>query len=454
MEGNLNMVPGGGSFGVIDLQQQSMRYNHHQAQPPQQQPLHAVMDTDPRQGPVLHPSIHDVFPPLSMGTMQDWDRSVSLAEYNKTERVRNVASDDDEICLMEDASNCQGGGGEGAKGSLWHRVKWSDQMVKLLITAVSYTGQDVSSGYGGGGGGGGRGRMKFALMLKKGKWKSISKVMAERGFYVSPQQCEDKFNDLNKRYKRLNDILGRGTSCQVVEKPELLDLMDHLSEKSKEDVRKILSSKHLFYEEMCSYHNGNRLHLPHDPALQRSLQLALESREISETSDGRMKSNDDYDENDHAGESDDCDEFEECHTARGNSHAICGAMSGKSAKRAKQDLSREEFSFGNALEASKTNQLSSQNVQIDMNQAYPEGSKSAWYQSQMIQSQTLKLEEQRTKIQMEMLELEKQRLKWQKFSKKKDRELEKMRLENERMKLENEGMALELKRRQMGLKGV
>nr|DAD46122.1 TPA_asm: hypothetical protein HUJ06_004352 [Nelumbo nucifera] len=25
----------------------------------------------------------------------------------------------------------------------------------------------------------------------------------EKGFYVSPQQCEDKFNDLNKRYKRV-----------------------------------------------------------------------------------------------------------------------------------------------------------------------------------------------------------------------------------------------------------
>lgn len=24
---------------------------------------------------------------------------------------------------------------------------------------------------------------------------------------------------------------------------------------------------------MCSYHNGNRLHLPHDPALQRSSRL-------------------------------------------------------------------------------------------------------------------------------------------------------------------------------------
>lgn len=68
----------------------------------------------------------------------------------------------------------------------------------------------------------------------------------KKGCYVSPQQCEDKFNDLNKRYKRLNDILGRGIACRVVENPTLLDSMDHLSSKVKEDVRKLLSSKHLF----------------------------------------------------------------------------------------------------------------------------------------------------------------------------------------------------------------
>ncbi|XAR53093.1 hypothetical protein NMG60_11021494 [Bertholletia excelsa] len=124
----------------------------------------------------------------------------------------------------------------------------------------------------------GGGRRKSAILPKKGKWRSISEVMAERGYRVSPQQCEDKFNDLNKRYKKLNDLLGKGTSCKVVENPVLLDLMD-LSEKVKDDIRKILSSKQLFYEEMCSYHNGNKLYLPHDQSLQRSMQLALTSND-------------------------------------------------------------------------------------------------------------------------------------------------------------------------------
>ncbi|KAL4573262.1 hypothetical protein LXL04_020061 [Taraxacum kok-saghyz] len=80
--------------------------------------------------------------------------------------------------------------------------------------------------------------------------------MMERGFYVSPQQCEDKFNDLNKRYKRVNDILGKGTACKVVENQSLLETMDHLPPKLKDEAKKLLNSKHLFFREMCAYHNS------------------------------------------------------------------------------------------------------------------------------------------------------------------------------------------------------
>ncbi|URE29510.1 hypothetical protein MUK42_36376 [Musa troglodytarum] len=271
-------------------------------------------------------------------------------------------------------------------------MKWTDAMVRLLITAVSYVGEDAPSECGG--------RRKYAILQKKGKWKAISKVMAERGCYVSPQQCEDKFNDLNKRYKRLTDILGRGTSCKVVENPALLDRLN-LSEKMKDDVRKILSSKHLFYEEMCSYHNCNRLNLPADPALQRSLQLALGSRDEH---DRRRGSHEDVDEDDQSADGDD-----------------------------------EE---GDAEEHSLT---------IDMNQVFSEGSKSTLIQQHWVNSYPLQLEEKKLHIQAQMLELKKQRYKWQRFSKKKDRELNMMRMENERMKLENECLSLELRQKEMEL---
>nr|GMC51370.1 transcriptional regulator EFH1 isoform X2 [Ipomoea batatas] len=101
-------------------------------------------------------------------------------------------------------------------------MKWTDNMVRLLIMVVYYIGDEVGS---------------EDVLQKKGKWKSVSRAMMERGLYVSPQQCEDKFNDLNKRYKRVNDIIGKGTACKVVENQTLLETLD-LSPKMKEEAKR------------------------------------------------------------------------------------------------------------------------------------------------------------------------------------------------------------------------
>lgn len=434
MEGNLpagNMIPGA-PYGGLDLQGSMRVHPHLHQQHHQQQSPHTLHQQHhhphPRQGSALQPSIPEGFP-LTIGHMQDSDQAISLADYNKAERGKNSTSDDDEPSFTEDTVEGNHESGKGKKNSPWQRMKWTDSMVKLLITAVSYIGEDANSECSVGG------RRKFAILQKKGKWKSVSKVMAERGCFVSPQQCEDKFNDLNKRYKRLNDVLGRGTSCQVVENPALLDMMDHLSEKTKEDVRKILSSKHLFYEEMCSYHNGNRLHLPADPALQRSLQLALRSRDDHDVNDAKKHPQDDFDEDDQDAETDDRDEFEENHGYGDNQRSLF--------KKMKQGQAHEDVTFENPIHSHQ------QNPYTDMNQLFPEGSKAAWMQKQWMKSRSLQLEEQKLDLQIQALELEKQRFKWQRFSKKKDRELDKLRMENERMKLENERMALELRRKEM-----
>ena len=446
MEGHLShggMIPSGASYGGLDLQG-SMRA-HQQGQQPhtihQQQQQHHPHQC---QTSSVHPSLHEGFP-LTMGTLHNCEQTMSMVDYNKTERSKNSASEEDEPSFTEEGIDCHNEVSRGKKGSLWQRVKWTDKMVKLLITAVSYIGEDAGPD------GSGGGRRKFAVLQKKGKWKSISKVMAERGYHVSPQQCEDKFNDLNKRYKRLNDMLGRGTSCQVVENPSLLDLIDYLTEKEKDDVRKILSSKHLFYEEMCSYHNGNRLHLPHDPALQHSWQLALRSRDDHDNEDIRQHQHDDPDEEDQDVETDDRDDLEDNNASHGD-RGIYGLF-GDSGKRFRQGQGREDIAFGNSLniqDCHRSSYSQSQLAQADINQALPEGTKVAWLQKQWIDSRSLQLEERKLQIQVEMLELEKQRLKWQRFTKKRDRELEKLRMENERMKLENERMALELKRKEMG----
>ncbi|PWA43984.1 sequence-specific DNA binding transcription factor [Artemisia annua] len=130
-----------------------------------------------------------------------------------------------------------GGDGKLRKGSPWQRMKWTDNMVRLLIMVVFYIGDEVGSDQQPPAGGG------------------DMVAMMERGFYVSPQQCEDKFNDLNKRYKRVNDILGKGIACKVVENQTLLESMD-IPKKLKEEAKKLLNSKHLFFREMCAYHNS------------------------------------------------------------------------------------------------------------------------------------------------------------------------------------------------------
>ncbi|PWA89220.1 hypothetical protein CTI12_AA112710 [Artemisia annua] len=143
-------------------------------------------------------------------------------------------SDDDEPSFMEDGNNENLRRVKGRKGgsSQWQRMKWSDSRVRLLIEVVSCVDDDDGGNVEGAGG---SGRRSSGCLQKKGKWKMVSNMMVSKGCEVSPQQCEDKFNDLNKRYKRLNDILGRGVSCRVVENPSLMDSMPRLSAKMKED---------------------------------------------------------------------------------------------------------------------------------------------------------------------------------------------------------------------------
>ncbi|KAK3136186.1 hypothetical protein QOZ80_5BG0429410 [Eleusine coracana subsp. coracana] len=374
-------------------------------------------------------------------TDQDQLSEFQFGEHGKVDHhqhshhhTKNSLSDDEEHGMHEDGTGSQTG--KGKKGCAWHRMKWTDSMVKLLITAVSYTGEDPGADLGGG-------RRNCAMMQKKGKWKAISKVMGERGCLVSPQQCEDKFNDLNKRYKRLTDILGRGTTCMVVEKPELLDGMNNLSDKMKDDARKILSSKHLFYEEMCSYHNNNRISLPEDPALQRSLQLALRCKDEY---DARKRASGDAEEDDHSAdteeEEDNDDEHHTMHVNKGGPPMH---------KRVRHMVDQEDIGFGNSSSSHDYSRRSDpHSITVDTNKNFPDGTNLALVKKDLA-IQSAEIEKQRMQIEAEALELAKQRLKWEQFSKRKDQELENMRLENEQMKLENKCLELEVRHRELEL---
>jgi hypothetical protein len=265
------------------------------------------------------------------------------------------------------------------------------------------------------------------MLKRKGKWKLVSTSMNERGFAVSPQQCEDKFNDLNKRYKRLTDILGRGTTCQIVENPHLLEGVN-LSGKLREEAKKLLSSKHLHYEEMCSYHNRNRLCLLDDPTLQKSLRLGLRSREDPgkkssfgyDNEDDQMMFSDDDDEDEDDEFNDDIEITAEDHHHR--SHGTKKLQTDQGDTRSGSHLSEIA-----AIDVSKVCEGS----------GAPSGEKKSTHE--------IEIEKRRLKIKTEMIKIEQRHLKWLRFSEEKDRDLQKMRLENEKMRLENERLELELK---------
>jgi hypothetical protein len=54
-------------------------------------------------------------------------------------------SDEDEQSYTEEGVDGHNDANKGKKGSPWQRVKWTDKMVRLLITAVSYIGEDAVS---------------------------------------------------------------------------------------------------------------------------------------------------------------------------------------------------------------------------------------------------------------------------------------------------------------------
>ncbi|KAI9126897.1 hypothetical protein K1719_002493 [Acacia pycnantha] len=327
-------------------------------------------------------------------------------------------SEDDEPNHAEDA-NCENyDGGKNKKRSPWHRMKWTDSIVRLLIGVVACVGDDGTiQGMDGH-------RSRSGCLQKKGKWKTVSKIMIKNGCHVSPQQCEDKFNDLNKRYKKLNDILGRGTSCKVVENPALMDSLPNLPAKMKDVVRKILSSKHLFYKEMCAYHNGQRIPNCHN--------LNLHAYSLQQGRDS--KDNDDSEE-----EGEDINESEDDELDNEGNHNARGDAEMKEEYGGKNDDDNDDRGCAQSGRV--------ENFEAEMASVFQDPLNSRWEQSQWIKIQMLQLQEQKVTYQAQSLELEKQHFKWLRYCSKKDRELERLRLENERMKLENEHQILQLKQK-------
>ncbi|KAL8061056.1 hypothetical protein ABFX02_02G063900 [Erythranthe guttata] len=264
---------------------------------------------------------------------------------------------------------------------VWQRIRWTDDMVKVLIKVASYIAEIASPDCT-------DGETNPLLTPIKGKWRSISNIMVERGYIVSPQQCEDKFNDLNKKYKRLSDLLGGHASCTVVENPLLMESMN-IPEDSKEEIRKILTCKQLFYREMYSYHNKSTRFLPHDPPLQQLVRSTLKGKVKYESS---------------------------------QSQSLTLDMPAK----------RQKHGEGNCV--------------INVVPEGIEGKKSEW-----VVPWSVGLADKKLRMHNEMMELEKMKFEWVKVCQEEDKELERLKLENELIKIENERLEFQIMcRRQRG----
>ncbi|CAL9121111.1 uncharacterized protein LOC135625920 [Musa acuminata AAA Group] len=399
-----------------------------------------------------------------------------------------------------------------SSASPWHRMKWTDGMVRLLIQVVYHVGDD---------GGGAEGEQQqphgtvakgkksaaasapvSALLQKKGKWKSVSRAMMEKGFYVSPQQCEDKFNDLNKRYKRVNDLLGKGTACRVVENQALLDTMD-LSPKAKEEARKLLNSKHLFFREMCAYHNAGvsstcaaapppQIPLPapsdqqqlcfhHPPGLVDTVLFTTKAavgrrgggapaaaedegnaEEVDDDDDADSEDDDDYDDD---GDEDNDDMEGQNHKRHGDHHHhqhkheeaeededskgfVSGLAGGRKHKRTASQMSASPpLSLTLSSPSSSMRQLQSELMAMSGGGELQQQQQ----QRQWLKRKAAELEEQRVAYQCRAFQLERQHFKWLRFSTNKEREMERMKLDNERLCLENDRMLLLLRQKELEL---
>ncbi|XP_075509200.1 uncharacterized protein LOC142545731 [Primulina tabacum] len=452
----LNVMSGGthpnGNPDILGLE---MSLHHHIPPPP---PQNSPLLPQQQQLPLISYGHNegDYHPQTQKSLKQGYPFSVISKNQTLT------LSDDDEpgLAVENSADDVK------KKTSPWQRMKWTDDMVRLLIVVVFYIGDEVGSE-----GNDPVNKKKSGVILqKKGKWKSVSRALMERGHFVSPQQCEDKFNDLNKRYKRVNEILGKGTACQVVENQTLLDTMDHLSSKMKDEVKKLLNSKHLFFREMCAYHNscghagaapvsGGVQHSPLEVAAEPTQGLVQcqqqrcfhasesipvmpninreENHEGSKSVKGICVEDDYSDEDEEDEDEDESDEVigggSRCHD-RAHDDDI-NEMDERSSRKREREWPCHSAPLIRQLESELSNTLQ-------------DGTRGPFEKRQWLRTKLMQLEEQSVGIQYQTLELEKQRLTWLKFSAKKEREMEREKLLNERMKLENERMVLLIRQKE------
>ncbi|KAG8052120.1 hypothetical protein GUJ93_ZPchr0001g30541 [Zizania palustris] len=435
------------------------------------------------------------FPQQHMAVRQQQPPSYSPYSAGTTSRGVKPGGNDEEL-----GNGAGKGVGQqpqpGSAGCPWTRMKWTDGMVRLLIDVVHSVGDDGDGAVGGkpaaahgkassSGAQGGHGQA--AAQQKKGKWKSVSRAMMEKGYMVSPQQCEDKFNDLNKRYKRVVDLLSRGKACKVVENHALLDAMDELTVQSKIEARKLLSSKHLFFREMCAYHNsantaaaaaqashgtaaGEATACFHHPP-PASMAASSAARQAAPAAPSPVMNDDsagteDDDNSDDSSSSNEEDEDDDdgllpgimhrgdhiyggpCIDHHHNGHHKRRRGSDDMSSAAAGDDEEEDGKRARALgedEAPCAVRL----LQSELEAAAAAAAGDPQQMRQWVRQRMVEVEEQQMAYECRAYHLERQELKWERFRANKEREMERARLRNDGLRIDGRRMLLLLRQKDL-----
>ncbi|XP_011042184.1 PREDICTED: uncharacterized protein LOC105137931 [Populus euphratica] len=268
----------------------------------------------------------------SKGYLVNFGKGRAASPFNSAHS--GDGSEDDDQSFMEDGNGENSTGAKGKQGFPWQRMKWTDNVVRLLISVVACVGDDDTfDGMGGL-------KRKSGLLQKKAK--------------------------------------------------------------AKDDVGKIWSSKHLFYMEICAYHNGQRTPNCQDFDLQGcSLPLERCSKDMNGSGEDEVEGNDDSDDDESNNEADNnADETWEsmgqlCERIVNEEHSHLCSQSGW------------QNSFG-----------------VEMTAIFQDTNVLPWERKEWIKKQRLKLLEQRVNIKAQAFELEKQQFKWLRYCSKKDKEFE------------------------------
>ena len=112
-------------------------------------------------------------------------KAVAAPTNNNPSNSDDMSEEDEPSLDAEDGNGDNYEGGRDRRGPPWQRMKWTDAVVRLLISVVACVGEDGSVDMIDGAGH----KRKSGVLQKKGKWKTVSKLMMTKGSRVSPQQC-------------------------------------------------------------------------------------------------------------------------------------------------------------------------------------------------------------------------------------------------------------------------